>query len=62
MPLTSIHTSDSLTVTILPDFHFQELEISGSLDSLLGAMCEEDASIRMSLMHVLEVGLCSGNI
>ena len=33
----------------------QALAISSSLDSLLGAMCEEDPELRASLMQVLEV-------
>ena len=33
----------------------QALSISDSLDSLLGAMCEEDPELRSALIHVLEV-------
>ena len=36
-------------------FVFQAMQLSRNLDSLLCAMCEEDPSLRMALVHVLEV-------
>lgn len=49
-----------MTVYWAADFKLgekDELQISPHLDNVLGALCEEDASFRMSLQDTLEVQL-----